>query len=57
MNEEPKNLFMRFPRSKIIREDNEAIWLDLGDAMQFLEQVMGAITHPDMAVARKGDGE
>lgn len=53
MTEEPKNLFMRFPRTKIIREDKEAIWLDLGDAMRFLEQVMGAMTHPDMAVVRK----
>ena len=57
MSEEPKNLFLRFPKTKIIREDKEAIWLDLGNAEEFLEQVMGAITHPDMAVVRKGDGE
>lgn len=51
--EEPKNLFMRFHKSQILREDKEAIWLDLGDAMQFLEQVMGAMTNPNMAVVRK----
>ena len=57
MSEEPKNLFMRFPKTKIIREDRESIWLDLGNAEEFLEQVMGAITHPDMAVVRKEEGE
>lgn len=57
MSEEPKNLFMRFHKSQIVREDKEVIWMNLGDAMQFLEQVMGAITNPNMAVVRKGDGE
>lgn len=57
MSEEPKNLFLRFPKTKIIRDDKEAIWLDLGNAEEFLEQVMGAITHPDMAVVRKEGGE
>lgn len=33
------------------------VWLNLGDAMEFLEQVMGAITNPNMAVMRKEDGE
>lgn len=51
--EKPKNLFMRFHKSQIVREDEEAIWIDLGDAMQYLEQVMGAITNPNMAVVRK----
>ena len=51
--EEPKSLFMRFNKSQIVREGEEAIWMNLGEAMQFLEQVMGAITNPNMAVVRK----
>ena len=51
--EEPKSLFMRFHKSQIVREDEEVIWMNLGDAMQFLEQVMRAITNPNMAVVRE----
>lgn len=52
MTEEPNTLIMRFPKEKIIKEDENTIMIQVDDAMGFLEQVIKAFVSPNMAVIR-----
>lgn len=44
--EEPKNLIMSFRNIQIARDGKEPIWMTPGEAMQFLEHIMGAVNDP-----------
>ena len=53
MTDEPKNLIMRFHKSKIIRETEDTIMLNLGNPEEFFRLLAGAMTNPGMAVTKK----
>lgn len=48
--EEPKNLIMSIRNIQVVGEGKGPIWMTPGDAMQFLEHVMGAINNPYLEV-------
>ena len=48
--EEPKNLIMSIRNIQIVGEGKEPIWMTPGDAMQFLEHVMGEVNNPYIEV-------
>lgn len=50
MTEEPNTLIMRFPKGNIIKEDEKTVWIQVDDAMGFLEQMTKAFVNPNMAV-------
>ena len=55
MTEEPNTLIMRFPKENIIKEDRQTVWIQVDDAMGFLEQMTKAFVNPNMAVVRKDE--
>ena len=48
--EESKNLIMSIHKIQLVGEGKGPVWMTFGDAMQFLEHVMGAINNPHMEV-------
>ena len=55
MTEEPNTLIMRFPRKNIIKEDEKTVWIQVDDAMGFLEQMAMTFVNPHMAVVSGKD--
>ena len=55
VTEEPNTLIMRFPKGNIVREDEKTVWIQVDDAIGFLQQMTKAFVNPNMAVVSGKD--